>query len=61
MTSPRSPKSSDVLISRILIGKPDATVDDIRRLVPQAAGLDDKALRQKIEYLRKHRKSKAPL
>lgn len=45
----------DAAIARILIAKPQASLADIRRLVPQIAGLNDADLEQKLNYLRRHR------
>lgn len=56
----RSPKELDVLLSRILVGRPKATPEDIRRLVPETAGMDDRALSQKLEYLNRHLPKIAP-
>ncbi len=46
-------QQEDRLIARLLIGKPQITLQEIRRLVPGARHLDEHALSQKIEYLRR--------
>ncbi|WP_040300944.1 hypothetical protein [Agrobacterium albertimagni] len=48
----------DRLIARLLIGKPQITLQEIRRLVPGVRDVEEHALAQKIDYLRqKNRKS----
>lgn len=54
-------KHLDVLISRILIGKPDLSPDLLRSMAPDLSYLDDHALVQKIEYLRQKNSRKRPL
>jgi hypothetical protein len=43
----------DMLIARILIGKPNVTPGTLRRIVPGLDHLDDHALAQKIDYFRR--------
>lgn len=51
-------RQDDRLIARLLIGKPQLTLPEIRRLVPGVRDVEEHALSQKIEYLRqKNRKS----
>ena len=58
--TPRSSKEIDTLIARLLVGKPGAKPEEIRRLIPETANLDDKALTQKLEFLRQRLGTKAP-
>ncbi|WP_127144028.1 hypothetical protein [Pelagibacterium montanilacus] len=43
----------DATIARLLIAKPNATLTDIRRLVPTVAAMNDRDLNQKVEFLRR--------
>lgn len=61
MTRKRTPRELDVLISRLLIGKPNLSAAELRRLMPDTAIMDDHALQQKLEFLRPRARRKAPL
>lgn len=56
----RPAREVDVLISRLLIGKPDIGPPELRRLVPEVATLDDHAIGQKLAFLRSRASQKAP-
>lgn len=55
----RSPKEIDTIISRLLTGKPGAKQDEIRRLIPETASMDERALAQKLEYLKQRLRTDA--
>lgn len=60
MKGGRTARELDVLISRMLIGKPHLGVAELRRLVPETASMDDHALNQKLAFLRRRARHKAP-
>ncbi|MFC4172714.1 hypothetical protein ACFOYU_11675 [Microvirga sp. GCM10011540] len=49
----------DRLIARILVARPASSAFDIRRLVPEARGMSESALAQKIDYLRPRARQRA--
>lgn len=53
MSSTPGKSGEDRLISRLLIGKPEITTAEVKRLVPATRTLDDHALSQKIEHMRR--------
>lgn len=53
MSSTLTSSSNDRLISRLLIGTPDITPAQVKQLVPATRALDDNALSQKIEHIRR--------
>lgn len=53
MSSTPGKCGNDRLISRLLIGKPEITPAEVRQLVPSTRTMDDHALSQKIEYMRR--------
>ncbi|MEX0953625.1 MAG: hypothetical protein WDZ83_00255 [Rhizobiaceae bacterium] len=55
------PAQIDTLISRILIGKPDLTADMLRRIVPNLDEIEDSALANKIDALRRRNVRRPPL
>lgn len=60
MAGGRTARELDVLISRILIGKPHLGPAELRRLVPETASMNDHALNQKLAFLRPRARRRAP-
>jgi hypothetical protein len=56
----RSAKEVDTFICRLLVGKPNASLDEIRRFVPEVRAMDDGRLRQKIDFLKRRVRERAP-
>lgn len=45
-------KDVNRLLSRMVVGKPDLTLSDVRRLVPQLRLEDDEALKAKLASIK---------
>jgi hypothetical protein len=58
--SPLKPKELNRLVARILVAKPDATADDVRRLLPALRGEGEASLTQKINSLSGRARTLAP-
>ncbi|MFN3636722.1 MAG: hypothetical protein ACK4UZ_13445 [Rhizobium rhizophilum] len=61
MSSELSRMDENRLIARLLIGKPEITLTEIRHLVPGTRMLNDHALSQKVDHMRRVNAKSRPL